>query len=144
MKKTFLPDVNVWVALSFDHHDDHHEPAMGWMNALGDESLAFCRLTQQGLLRLATNQRIMGEHVLTLAQAWEMYDRIAADTRISFATEPAGVDAEWRRLTQANQPSTHVWNDAYLTAFAHTSGFEIVTFDRGFAQFKLARCTIPD
>jgi predicted nucleic acid-binding protein len=38
--------------------------------------------------------------------------------------------------------ATHVWNDAYLAAFAACANFEIVTFDRAFAQFKLDRCTI--
>jgi uncharacterized protein len=141
MKRIFLPDVNVWVALSFDHHD-HHAQAITWVNSLGDESLAFCRMTQQGLLRLATNQNVMREHVLTLSAAWEMYDRIIADGRISLVAEPAGVDVEWRRLTQANHPSTHLWSDAYLAAFAIAGGYEIVTFDHGFGQFKLDRCTI--
>jgi len=141
MKKTFLPDVNVWVALVFDHHD-HHVAALSWVKTIGDETLAFCRMTQQGLLRLATNGRVMREHVLTLAAAWALYDRIIGDFRVLFAPEPAGIEQQWRQLTQASQPSTHVWNDAYLAAFAACAGFEIVTFDRGFEQFKLDRCTI--
>jgi predicted nucleic acid-binding protein len=28
MRKTFLPDVNFWVALVFDHHS-HHATALG-------------------------------------------------------------------------------------------------------------------
>jgi toxin-antitoxin system PIN domain toxin len=141
MKRTFLLDVNVWVALSFDHHD-HHAAALTWMNALNDESLAFCRMTQQGLLRLATNSRLMCEHVLTLAEAWALYDRITVDSRVLLSPEPVGPEVEWRRLTQAQRPSTHLWNDAYLAAFATSGGFEIVTLDRGFEQFKLEQCTI--
>jgi hypothetical protein len=141
MKRTFLLDVNVWVALSFDHHD-HHGAALTWMKALDDESLAFCRMTQQGLLRLATNSRLMGEHVLTLAEAWALYDRITVDSRVLLSPEPVGLEVEWRRLTQAQRPSTHLWNDAYLAAFAIAGGLEIVTFDRGFEQFNLERCTI--
>jgi uncharacterized protein len=141
MKRIFLPDVNVWVALVFDHHD-HHATALSWMAAIGGESLAFCRMTQQGLLRLATNGRVMREHVLTLSQAWAIYDRISADSRVFFAPEPLGIEGRWRQLTQAEQPSTHLWNDAYLAAFVACAGYEAVTFDRGFEQFKLERCTI--
>lgn len=141
MTRTFLLDVNVWVALSFDHHD-HHGTALAWMNALNDESLAFCRMTQQGLLRLGTNSRIMGEHVLTLAEAWALFDRIRVDSGVLLSPEPADLEVEWRRLTQAKRPSTHVWNDAYLAAFAIAGGLEIVTFDHGFEQFQLERCTI--
>ena len=141
MRKIFLPDVNVWVALAFDHHG-HHGSALTWVNAVGSEALAFCRMTQQGLLRLATNGRVMGTHVLTLAEAWALYDQISADSRVMFVPEPPGVESRWRQLTQANQPSTHVWADAYLAAFAFAGDYEIVTFDQGFAQFKLGRCTI--
>ncbi|MCC7087069.1 MAG: PIN domain-containing protein [Pirellulales bacterium] len=141
MKKIFLLDVNVWVALVFDHHD-HHAPALSWVQTVGDETLAFCRMTQQGLLRLATNERVLREHAVTLKEAWALYDRIAADFRVSLAPEPTGLEREWRRLTQTNRPSTHLWNDAYLAAFATCAGLEIVTFDRGFEQFTLQRCTI--
>lgn len=141
MKRTFLPDVNIWVALAFDHHD-HHALAAQWADRSADASLAFCRLTQQGLLRLATNARVMGEHVRTMADAWRLYDDIMADSRVSFAPEPVGLEVEWRGLTNSHRPSTHLWNDAYLAAFAVVGGYELVTLDRGFAQFKLPRCTI--
>jgi predicted nucleic acid-binding protein len=36
MKKTFPPDVNVWVALVFDHHD-HHAAALSWVKNVGDQ-----------------------------------------------------------------------------------------------------------
>jgi predicted nucleic acid-binding protein len=45
-------------------------------------------------------------------------------------------------LTQATLPSTHVWNDAYLAAFAMAGNYEIATFDRGFAQFNLGQLTL--
>ena len=54
MKKTLLPDINVWLALTFDSHI-HHAAAKAWFDPLSDEVCYFCRLTQQGFLRLATN-----------------------------------------------------------------------------------------
>jgi len=96
-------------------------------------------MTQQGLLPLATNSRLMGEHVLTLAEAWVLYDRITVDSRVLLSPEPAGLEVEWRRLTQAKRPSTHVWNDAYLAAFAITGGLEIVTFDASMAPRPRSR-----
>jgi len=48
----FLPDVNVWLALAFDFHS-HHAAANIWYEG-STEPCAFCRWTQQGLLRLAT------------------------------------------------------------------------------------------
>jgi toxin-antitoxin system PIN domain toxin len=136
MKRIFLPDVNFWIALAFDHHL-HHPAALGWVNGSSYDALAFCRMAQQGLLRLATNRT-----VLTMAQAWAMNDEIVSDPSVLVVPEPAGIEPHWRRLTRAKQPSTHLWNDAFLAAFAIAGDFEIVTFDRGFKQFGLSRCTI--
>ena len=36
MKKTWLPDVNVWVALTFDSHPQHPS-AKTWFDGLADE-----------------------------------------------------------------------------------------------------------
>jgi predicted nucleic acid-binding protein len=57
---TYLPDVNVWIALAAERHI-HHLPARQWFNAIGDERLAFCRITQLGFLRLLTNKHVMRE-----------------------------------------------------------------------------------
>ena len=74
MKKTWLlPDVNVWVALTFDSHP-HHPSAKTWYDGLTDEPLFFCRMTQPGFLRLASNPKVAGTHVLTLTEAWQKYD----------------------------------------------------------------------
>jgi hypothetical protein len=42
-----LPDINVWLALTFDSHV-HHPAAKVWFDALADEHCFFCRMTQQG------------------------------------------------------------------------------------------------
>jgi predicted nucleic acid-binding protein len=38
--------------------------------------------------------------------------------------------------------SPKVWNDAYLAAFAQAAAFDLVTFDRAFAQFKGVASTV--
>ena len=49
----------------------------------------------------------------------------------------------WRDYTRRRTFSPKVWNDAFLAAFAKAAAFEIVTFDKGFSQFKGVRCDIP-
>src|SRR5690348_5507037 len=112
-----LPDVNVWLALTFDSHV-HHAAAKSWFDALAGEVCCFCRMTQQGFLRLATNPKAFGAHALTLPQAWQAYDTLQGDVRVSFANEPENLEAHWRNWTQHQSFSPHVWNDAYLAAFA--------------------------
>lgn len=136
-----LPDVNVWVALTFDKHPNHPS-AKTWFDALTTSVCHFCRMTQQGFLRIATNQKAMGLNALTLDEAWATYDALLGDPRVAFAGEPAGLEAHWRTFTNGGTFSTHVWNDAYLAAFALVGGLEVITFDRGFVKFTGVSSTI--
>jgi predicted nucleic acid-binding protein len=45
-------------------------------------------------------------------------------------------------LTQRKTFSPNVWSDAYLAAFAQAADFEVVTFDKGFMQYKNVRVAI--
>jgi toxin-antitoxin system PIN domain toxin len=135
----FLPDVNVWLALTFDSHV-HHPDAKKWFDALSGQICFFCRMTQQGFLRLATNPQAFGAHALSMRQAWQEYDVFQSDVRVSFVSEPANLETHWRGWTQSQTFSPHVWNDAYLAAFAMSAQLEIVTFDQGFAQYSGVSC----
>jgi uncharacterized protein len=82
-----LPDVNVWMALVAEGHV-HHRASRAWLTVQADASVAFCRITQMGLLRLLTNSRVMGGAPRTIGQAWETFDQLRADRKIVFANEP--------------------------------------------------------
>ena len=138
----YLGDVNFWLALTFESHV-HHVSARQWFEQLTPPNgCAFCRLTQQGYLRLATNPKAFGNEAVTLAEAWTLYDRLLADPRVSFAEEPLGIEASWRRYTSRRRFSPKVWSDAYLAAFVQHAGSELVTFDQGFGQFTQSASTI--
>jgi toxin-antitoxin system PIN domain toxin len=138
----FLPDINVWLALTFDSHT-HHPSAKTWFDALPDDAdCLFCRLTQQGFLRLATNPSVLGKHAVTLPDAWQKYDLLMSDPRIAFAEEPAGLEAYWRSFTHHQTFSPKVWNDAYLAAFALAGNLELVSFDKAFSQYANVKCTV--
>lgn len=139
MRRTLLPDVNVGVALSFSTHA-HHLPANNWFKTLSSESLVFCRMTQQGLLRLASNAKVFPKDAVSLTDAWKLYDRILTDPRIGLAVEPAGIEPQWRAFSQGSTFSPNVWNDAYLAAFAVLGGYELVSFDKGFVRYPGLTC----
>jgi predicted nucleic acid-binding protein len=61
---TYLPDVNLWIAFRVAEHVGH-KAAMEWMKAAGSDTIALCRVTQMGFLRLLTNSRVMAGDVLT-------------------------------------------------------------------------------
>ena len=128
---SFFPDVNVWVALTYDGHV-HHTTAAAWFAELApDVTLAFCRFTQRGLLRLLTTAAVMGDEVMTQPQAWAAYDRWLQDPRVMFVDEPPGIESRFRSLTRHRQPATKDWADSFLAAFATAGHLTPVTFDRG-------------
>ena len=126
-----FPDINVWVALTYEGHARHSQAAEWFATLSQDATFAFCRFTQLGLLRLLTAKAVMGDEVMTQPQAWAAYDRWLNDPRVEFVDEPANVEMRFRALTRLREPATKDWADSYLAAFATVGQLTIVTFDRG-------------
>jgi toxin-antitoxin system PIN domain toxin len=136
---SFFPDLNVWLALSVAGHR-HNAEALNWFNLLpGEAQLMFSRYSQLGLLRLLTDQSVMGEQTLVLQKAWDVYDHWLEDSRIEFYQEPSGLDAALREATSpfANKAAPKWIGDCYLLAYAKHSRATLVTFDK--ALHDLAR-----
>jgi toxin-antitoxin system PIN domain toxin len=129
-KSSLFPDVNVWLALTYEGHV-HHSGARRWLASGGQDSrLFFCRVTQLSLLRLLTTEAVMGKEVLNLKKAWHVYDRWIKDHRVALLPEPIGLDRPFRRVSRSNQPSPKDWADSYLAAFAFSAELTLVTFDQ--------------
>lgn len=127
-----LLDVNVWLAASWDDHI-HYEKASDWFRAQSGD-LVMCRITQMGLLRLLSNPKTMGPDVLSRAEAWVTLDRLRADDRVRWASEPPNLEQVWRVISARQDNSHRLWTDDYLAAFAHAAELSLVTLDRGFAS----------
>lgn len=124
-----LLDVNVWLAAAWARHV-HHATARAWLDAV-EHDLAFCRVTQMALLRLITNQAVMGDDARTRREAWDIVDSLMADPRVSLAPEPEGLSPIWVSFSKRDDRSHLLWTDDYLAAFAHAAGAELVTLDDG-------------
>jgi toxin-antitoxin system PIN domain toxin len=131
---SYLIDINVWLALTWDQHP-HHIPAARWYASLDDTALLFCRFTMLGFLRLLTNRQVMGDSTATVAGALQLYDRWRQDPRVDLAAEPRGTEALFRHALAPHslQPATKAIADCYLAGFAEATGAHLVTFDRGLA-----------
>jgi hypothetical protein len=130
---SFFPDLNVWLALSDAGHS-HSTDAWDWFKTLSsDATLIFCRYTQIGLLRVLTNQSVMGEQTLTLRKAWSIYDQWLEDPRVAFHPEPRRLDETFRQITEplAAKPASKWIGDCYLLAYANDNQAVLVTFDAG-------------
>jgi toxin-antitoxin system PIN domain toxin len=122
-------DANVWLALLWSRHI-HSEKARSWFDNAESEQFFFCRFTQLTVLRLLTTEKILGKDTKTMSEAWGLWDRVWADPRISFLSEPENLEKEFRSRSRLSSRSPKVWADAYLLAFASIAGLRFVTFDR--------------
>jgi toxin-antitoxin system PIN domain toxin len=131
---TYFPDVNVWVALIVDEHSNA-SPARHWADEATTDWMVVSRVTQMSLLRLLTNPHVLRRDALNAAEAWRWFDELLKRPNIRFIKEPEGIEDIWRTLT-AGPLTSNSWTDAYLAAFARTTGFTLVTFDRGFSRYR--------
>jgi toxin-antitoxin system PIN domain toxin len=134
-----LPDLNVWLALSWANHM-HSNAAWTWFRRHEDDTFIFCRFTPLGLLRLLATSAIMGKDLRTISQAWAVYDRWTEDSRVSLRQESLELEAAFRAATRAfsrlSPPKSP--GDCYLLAVGEISNATLVTFDHGraFARRK--------
>ena len=71
----WLPDVNVWIAITSDRHE-HHGPASRWFSS-NVAPVYFCRVTQMALFRLLANPKIMAGDALSPAHVTAIYRQLA-------------------------------------------------------------------
>jgi hypothetical protein len=121
-------DVNVLLALLWARHV-HSELARAWFEQ-NEEDCLFCRFAQLTVLRLLTTQSVMGNDTTSMVGAWHAWDRLAVDSKLAFAPEPAALELDFRSQSRLPSRSPKVWADAYLLAFASAAGLRLVTFDR--------------
>jgi uncharacterized protein len=133
--KSYLADVNVWIAIAHDAHIHHHH-ARDWFHSLDRDQAFFCRFTQMGLLRLLTNAKVMGTQARTQPAAWEIVDQFSRNGRVQYLDEPSGVTAAFRSLTHRKRASTS-WSAAYIAAVAQCSGLTVATFHRDFRNLRV-------
>jgi uncharacterized protein len=131
-----LPDVNVWVALAGLNHSHHVETRSWFDSVVGNDSICFCRATQQGFLRLITEPAIFGTAAVSNDKAWDAYLALKLDPRISWVNEPEGVEDVWTQYALRPTRSPKIWMDAYLAALARLHGMRLVSFDKGFRVYE--------
>ena len=89
--------------LTFQSHGDHSK-AKTWIETIDSETIVFCRQTQQGFLRLATNEKTFGADAVTLKAAWRLYEEIRPDSRVAFLPEPEEMEIAWKTPTELAPP----------------------------------------
>lgn len=128
-----LPDINVWLAL-IDKRHVQHDAAKHYWEEQAAGTLAFCRVTTLGFLRLSTHARVLA-NPLSVPEAWITYQRFLAIPILRFMAEPSGLDDHFRALTTTGDFPHRLWTDAYLAAFCMAANCRLVSFDGDFQRF---------
>lgn len=127
-----LLDVGTWLAAVWGGHV-WHERVSAWLEAQESE-LWLCRVTQMGILRLLSNPSVLGDKVLSRADAWQALDEVRTDERVRWVGEPAELEHAWRAISARDDNSHKLWTDDYLAAFVQVTGTSLVTLDKGFER----------
>ena len=120
----------------------HHVAALKWFEARDDDSIAICRVTQMGLLRLLTNPKVLAGGAHSIHRAWDISNETLADRRVFFEYEPPDLQAVWSAIMKRPDAQPSSWTDAYLAAFSQGHDYEMVTFDRGFRRWSDLMLTV--
>ena len=140
-----LPDVNVWLALSYKAHPFHARATAYWQDACDTHTpLWFCRTTMLALVRLLSQPKLMGADVLNLLGAMAVYRQWMDTPAVGLLSEPTGLDSQLQSLlsTISAPLPNRLWIDALLAATAEAAGFRMVTFDKDFERFNLSRIEV--
>jgi uncharacterized protein len=137
-----LPDINVWLALAVEEHPHHRVAKAYWTElqagALHERNLWFCRTTMLGFVRLLAQSKVMGEGVLSLAQAMIVYQNFRAIPGIGLLVDAESTEQVFTRFTIEEKLPHRFCTDAYLAALSESTGARLITFDSDFQRFKLS------
>ena len=123
--RDYLPDVNIWVALSDPAHTAY-ERATEWLLGSHGARLLLCPVTEAGFVRIAASP-LVGKK--SIADAMRMLKEIAAMPNIAHLP----VSVSWQELIQPIAPRLHGYRqvaDALLLGLAIRNGAVLVTLDR--------------
>ena len=133
-----LPDVNVLLALVWNHHP-HHNAAHRWFGREAAAGWATCLLTQSGLLRLSLNPQIVGVSI-DCQVATQLLQQLVAHPHHSYAEYAPTLTATAFGAMVPKLQGYRQISDATLLYIARCNGMKLVTFDRPVA----AICPWPD
>ncbi len=134
-----LFDSSVWIAAIFTTHPCHEQAQSALHDATRATPAVFCRSTQQSVLRLASTPALLkayGADGLTNRDALVALEALLALLQVCEREEPPGTVALWHRLAGRDTASPKVWMEAYLAAFAISSGLRFVTLDDDFKTYE--------
>jgi toxin-antitoxin system PIN domain toxin len=133
-----LLDVNVLVALFFPNHV-HHELAHDWFADHRSLGWATCPITENGLVRVASQQRSDGG-VIRAADMVGLLARFARDKHHRFWADTVSLTDATLFVPELISGARQI-TDLYLLGLARKMGGRLTTFDRSIATAAVRGAT---
>lgn len=122
-----LLDVNVLIAL-LDQTHQHHERATAWLSTHGARGWASCPITQNGFVRIISQQGYA--RPIPMTQAIALLSEACAGKWHEFWPDDVSV-LDARRIAGDRIHGARQLTDLYLLALAVRRGGRLATFDAG-------------
>jgi predicted nucleic acid-binding protein len=106
------------------------------------ERLRADRVVALTAARLLVQHSLMGADVMSLAQAWTVYQKWMAAPGVDLLPDPPGLESAIARVLAAQTLPARRWTDLCLAATAQAAGLRLVSFDRDFGRLNLERCLV--
>ena len=128
---TYLPDVNLLVALAWPVHV-HHGAAHAWFRDHHERGWSTCGITESGFIRVSSNRKVTPD-ARPPAEAAEILTRMCSLSGHSFVSDSVQLSQHVESLRGNVHGSAQV-TDLHLILVARQNDLRFVTFDRGAAQ----------
>lgn len=132
--QTDLPDLNVWLALSFAGHSHHARATIYW-NQQRRDLVGLCGVTLIGLPRLLTTSSVMHGNPFPPAIATAKAQGFLNLPDVRFLPDGHHLFRQVESWAKEPFSSPKLWTEAWIAALALENGCRVVSFDADFAKF---------
>lgn len=136
MKNNFLVDTNFLLALVLITHPLHEKAKAFYDQNVSRCTFLICRSVQISFLRLLTQKIDRIYKPLNNSEAIIELNKMMDMPSFLFIEDSKELLKNWFSFGKHHKASPNLWMDAYLSYFAVKNNLELLTFDKGFLQWK--------
>jgi len=136
MENKYFVDTNFLLSLVLSTHPNHPSSRDFFLLYQETSQFIICRSVQISFLRLLTQKLDPNYKPLSNKEALIELDKIMKIPNFIFLQETENDLNNWTQFAVHKFPSPHLWMDAYLAYFSFQNNLVLLTYDKGFLQWK--------
>jgi len=136
MENKYFVDTNFLLSLVLSTHPNHSSSRDFFLLYQETSQFIICRSVQISFLRLLTQKLDPNYKPLSNKEALIELDKIMKIPNFILLQETENDLNNWTHFAVHKFPSPHLWMDAYLAYFSFHYNLVLLTYDKGFLQWK--------